>query len=161
MVDREKVANIPLLCECGHAARGHGPRLGEDFHTRCWFCQCDVFVKLTIDADVDEIVNTARVAEELRVSTDWVRHKAPHLGGDRHPTSRHWRFILATAVHWGQRMIMLSGRRPTIYQECELCGTRQLMQRGTLGTEVVSARHLPGMCPTGRSGTSSESRRRG
>lgn len=147
-VPSDTMMNRPLLCECGHAARGHGPRLGEDFHQRCWFCPCDQFVALVLNLDDEDIwVSTTVVAQELKVSPSWVRRHGYELGGTQPARNRPWMFRLATAIEWGLRLIFLSNRRPTVIHHCSRCNTREVFSRGALGYEVVEVDHLPGGCP--------------
>lgn len=143
---RTRTSNAPLLCECGHSSRAHGPRLGEDFHTRCWFCDCDRFVVLEIPNE-EEIVSSVVVAQGLAVSTSWVRAHGHELGGVKQMEGRRqWQFRLREAMEWGRRLIQASSYQTTIVTICPDCGGRSTTRRGRLGTEYVYAHHLPGMC---------------
>lgn len=147
MADQETVtAFSPLLCECGHSVRAHGPRLGEEFHKRCWYCQCDEFVALAVNLD-DEWVTSTRVAAELKVSPSWVRRHAVHLGGTRVAANRPWYFPLRLALLWGRRLMDLTGFGPTVIYRCARCRTETVVIRGRLGREYVDLDHMPGTCP--------------
>lgn len=138
--DNEAPQLHSLLCQCGHAARAHGPRLGEDFHKRCWYCQCPWF-----HGEDRELMmlGTKELAEELRVSESWVRDHALKLGGWKQDYK--WRFARGYAIEWGVRLRDSVGN-PTIYFVCSECEGRTLVTRGRIGYVEVPIPHIEGMC---------------